>query len=305
MNIQILYGTAQQRVDVTTVCVNELKKKNIITIPNSDTLRSQYFSDPSPTTKKFVYLLKDGKEYEYDDTATIFIQVTDNTVTIKSDPNLNEVYVKLYELSNQLQVKYDTLNNKVPEQKMIIKSLKGTEKVLEIGGGVGVKSIVIASVVTPTNLVTLESNPLRCAKISENKQLNSLPFHVENSALSTRTLITQDYQTMPSEELLENTQWANTITWSDLQSKYNVDFDTLVVNCNGGFYYTLMDMPEMLTNIQLIIMTNDYDTIDQKEYVDSLLIANHFYVVYVEIGGIYVNAGCCRNKYYEIWKKAQ
>jgi len=95
------------------------------------------------------------------------------------------------------------------------------------------------------------------------------------------------------------------MTWTDLQSKYSIEFDTLVVNCNGGFYDTLIDMPEMLTNIQLIMMTNDYDTLDKKEYVDSLLTSNHFYVVYVEVGGIDVNAGCCRTRYYEIWKKTQ
>jgi len=302
MNVQIFYGTSQQRVDVTTTCNHELKKKNIITIPNSDILRSQYFSEMCPGEKKFVYLLKEGLEYVYDDTTTVMIH-TDNTITITNDPNLNEVYIQLYHLSNQLNIKYDSFNNKVPEQKMIVKGLQGNEKVLEIGGGVGVKSLIIASRVNQANFVTLESNPLRLSKLVENKDLNSFHFHAENSALSTRTLIYQDYQTIPSTELLENTQWVNIVTWTDLQNKYSIEFDTLVVNCNGGFYHTLMDMPEMLTNIQLIMMTNDYDTIEQKEYVDSVLLANHFYVVYVEVGGIYVNAGCCRNNYYEIWKK--
>jgi len=79
----------------------------------------------------------------------------------------------------------------------------------------------------------------------------------------------------------------------------------LVLDCEGAFYYILMDMPEILNNINLIIMENDYHDINHKKYVDSILIQNNFYVEYSE-------NGCALAKqifpqtfenFYEVWKK--
>ena len=60
-----------------------------------------------------------------------------------------------------------------------------------------------------------------------------------------------------------------------------------------------MDMPEILDNINLIIMENDYHVLEQKKYVDNILTKNNFYVDYTESGGW----GPCRNKFFEVWKK--
>jgi hypothetical protein len=46
-----------------------------------------------------------------------------------------------------------------------------------------------------------------------------------------------------------------------------------------------MDFPEILDNIKLIIMENDYWDIDKKNYIDDILIKNNFYRDYVECGG--------------------
>ena len=58
-------------------------------------------------------------------------------------------------------------------------------------------------------------------------------------------------------------------------------------------------MPEILTNIKLIIMENDYYDILKKKYVDKILIENNFYKIYSEGGGW----GPCASFFYEIWKK--
>jgi hypothetical protein len=60
-----------------------------------------------------------------------------------------------------------------------------------------------------------------------------------------------------------------------------------------------MDMPEILTKIQLIIMENDYNFIEHKEYVDSILKKYNFYRDYSEGGGW----GCCHDHFFEVWKK--
>ena len=60
-----------------------------------------------------------------------------------------------------------------------------------------------------------------------------------------------------------------------------------------------MDMPEILNNIKLIIMENDYHDIANKRYVDEILLKNNFYRDYAESGGW----GPCQNNFFEVWKK--
>ena len=60
-----------------------------------------------------------------------------------------------------------------------------------------------------------------------------------------------------------------------------------------------MDMPEILDNIKLIIMENDYWDADKKKFVDDVLIKKRFYVDYSELGGW----GPCVNNFYEVWKR--
>jgi hypothetical protein len=72
-----------------------------------------------------------------------------------------------------------------------------------------------------------------------------------------------------------------------------------VLDCEGAFYYILMDMPELLNNINLIIMENDYWDISHKNYIDDVLVKHNFYRDYVEPGGW----GPCCNNFFEVWKK--
>jgi hypothetical protein len=60
-----------------------------------------------------------------------------------------------------------------------------------------------------------------------------------------------------------------------------------------------MDMPEILDNINLIIMENDYRDITHKQYIDTILVKNNFVRDYVEKGGWEP----CYNNFFEVWKK--
>ena len=91
----------------------------------------------------------------------------------------------------------------------------------------------------------------------------------------------------------------NVISLDYLRLKYLIKFDTLVLDCEGAFYYILMDMPEILENINLIIMENDYNNIQHKYFIDDVLIKNNYIRDYVESGGW----GCCYDFFYEVWKK--
>ena len=104
---------------------------------------------------------------------------------------------------------------------------------------------------------------------------------------------------MESDTLLPGYTPVKNITLEELKSKYNIEFDTLILDCEGAFYYILMDMPEILNNINLIIMENDYHNISHKEYIDHVLKNNNFYADYIQAGGW----GPCYNNFYEAWKR--
>ena len=296
--MKIFYGIRGSGIDVTDICLSKLTKNNIITIPSGDVYRAYLFSDPLYGVLKQVFILNDDKITAYHEVYTIKINLLNNTVT-----TINENYIanRLAIIHSTLQIKYGSFNEELPEQKMAVRYLTGDERVLEIGGNVGRNSLIIASILKNSqNLVTLESDVNIAAQLTENRDINNLHFHIEGSALSKRKLIQLGWDTIPSDTLKDGYTWVNTISLVELKSKYNIVFDTLVLDCEGAFYYILMDMPEILEGINLIIMENDYWDISKKIYIDEMLKACHFYVDYAESGGW----GPCANNFFEVWKRA-
>lgn len=191
----------------------------------------------------------------------------------------------------------------IPEQFLSIKFLTGNEKVLEIGSNIGRNTFIISYILNKNNnhnLVSLESNNAIFKQLVENKNATNLDCFLENAALSKRNLIQNPYlwNTIVSDEVLEGYQKVNTITFDELEQKYNIIFDTIVLDCEGAFYYILLDI-EILNNINLIIMENDYDDIEHKKYIDDVLKKNGLSVVYSEGGGW----GPCADYFYEVWKR--
>jgi FkbM family methyltransferase len=302
--MKIYYGVTDNSIDVTDICIKKLTKNNIITIPIGDYKRANYFTDPLYGVHKKIIIENNDTITEYDEFSEIKIDMLNNTINtientkiVEENDNINS---KIKNIHSKLKIKYGNLNEELPEQKMVVRYLTGNEKVLEIGGNIGRNSLVIASILKDSsNLVTLESDVGIAKQLTENRDLNNLKFHIENSALSNRKLIQVGWDTIPSDTLKEGYKWVNTITLDNLKSKYKIDFDTLVLDCEGAFYYILKDTPEILNNINLIIMENDYFDVSKKNYVDEILIKNNFIVDYAEYGGwkIYYD------NFYEVWKK--
>jgi hypothetical protein len=132
-----------------------------------------------------------------------------------------------------------------------------------------------------------------------------MDFYIENSALSQRKLIQKGWNTIVSDTVLEGYKSVNTITLSELMEKYKIVFDTLIIDCEGAFYYILKDMPDILNNIKLIITENDYRDINHKNYIDTILKENNFYVDYFEKGSKEAQdlKFPCYLNFYEVWKR--
>ncbi len=301
--MKIYYGTNEKCVDVTNICYKNLLKNNIITIPSKESSRTFYFTDPVNGYLKKIFIVINDTINEYDHLQTIKINLLDNTISLVSD---NEIDNKLNEIHSKLKINHGILNDEVPEQKMAVRYLKGTEKVLEIGANIGRNSLVIAQILNNTvpecdtyNFVTMECDNDISKQLKENRDLNNFHFKIETSALSKRKLIQRGWDTIVSDELLDGFKAVNTITLKELKEKYNIPFDTLILDCEGALYYILMDMPEILDGIKLIIMENDYHEINKKIFVDEILKDRNFYRDYVEGGGW----GPCANFFFEVWKR--
>jgi len=302
----IQYGIQNTLIDVTSICYTKLKKDNYIIIPSTDKSRAQYFTDPIYGVLKSVFITDANQiRTEYDHTKTICIDTTSNTILEENEipESIRPINVdaKIATIHSKLKIKYGSLNEEFPEQKMAVRYLRGHEKVLEIGGNIGRNSLVISHILgeNSTNFVVLETDVNIANQLKENRDLNNMNFHIENSALSKRPLIQKGWDTMVSDVVLPGYTPVSILSYEDLQNKYNIPFDTLVVDCEGAFYYILQDMPEILSNVNLIIMENDYYIIEHKQTVDSVLKSNGFYVDYSESGGW----GCCYNNFFEVWKK--
>jgi len=213
-----------------------------------------------------------------------------------------ELFDKLSHLQNNLKLDFGTFMDEYPEQMMAVRYLKGDEKVLELGGNIGRNSLIIASILNNNNnnnLVSMECDEEISGKLLHNKNKNNLNFFIENSALSKRNLIQKEWDTIVSNELLKGYKRVKIINYENLKEKYKIDFDTLVIDCEGAFYYILLDMPEILNNIKLIIVENDYHDESHKKYIDNILTEKGFTVDYVESGGW----GHFYNNFFEVWKK--
>ena len=293
--MKVLYGINGNTIDVTSICYSTLLHNDIITIPSNDFTRANYFTDPLLGIQKKVYIMVNNNVLEYDYQHTITINIVTNNIQAVCD---NDIDNKLLQIHSKLRMNYGNIVHELPEQKMAVRYLTGKEKVLEIGGNIGRNSLVIASILhDQKNQVTLESDANIAIQLTENRDNNQYTFHIENAALSKRKLIQKGWDTVPSDTLLDGYNWVKTITLEELRAKYPIAFDTLVLDCEGAFYYILMDMPDILSGITLIIMENDYGNITHKQYIDNVMQENGFKRNYVEGGGW----GCCANNFYEAW----
>ena len=217
--------------------------------------------------------------------------------SIASCNNLNSIHGKINIRGGKIGGKN---NVQIPHQNMLVEYLTGNEKVLEVGGNIGRSALILAHILQEkrnNNLVSVECCKEHLHFLRLNKACHNLYFHIEDSALSKKQLIQHTFtrEIRISNVLINGYEYVKTIGFADIQKKYKIWFDTLVLDCGNMFYYILQDMPEILDNIKLIIMTNDC-SIDEKTYIDISLLNKKFHLLCVEENGTNKN-------YYEVWKK--
>lgn len=284
--MRITYGTREHNIDVTEKVFQKCVINHIVHIPKGDENRAVLFTDPLPYTLKSIFI--DFEEHDHN--KNIFIDLTTNLVTNSS---------KLEDIHCRLKLNFGTFQEEYPEQLLTSLFLTGNEKVLELGGNIGRNSLIIGSIVKNEHFVTLECDKNISKQLIYNRDINNLSFYVEPSALSKRRLIQKGWETIVSEYDQDGYTQVSTLTLQQLKNKYMIEFDTLILDCEGAFYYILQDTPEILNRINLIIMENDYHNLDHKLFVDEILKNNNFCIEVRQSGGW----GPCTSCFYEVWKR--
>lgn len=182
-----------------------------------------------------------------------------------------EACIKLATLHQNLSLAYGSFNEEYEEQVMATMSIAPTARVLEIGGNVGRNSCVISRLLADSsNLVVVESDPQSAQQLQENREANGLQFAIVDSAISRIPLVQNSWDTRPLNAdgtIAQDWFPVNSITLDDLKQQHPIAFDTLVIDCEGAFYYILKDEPTILDGIQTVVIENDFHNPDHKAYV--------------------------------------
>lgn len=316
--ILFYYGIEGNYANITKNVFTKCLKDGWINIPGDDDRRSILFGDPMFGVHKHIKVIEENKSNIYSSNEEIRIKVD----PLESLPNsylpfeqrkewwresgskIEDPNERLIQLQNRLRLSCEDFVEEFPEQLMITKFLDPSDKVLEIGANIGRSSCIIASILNDDkNFVTLECHPNIVEKTKRSRDLNGFTFQIEPSALSKRSMIQKGIFTYVYDELVGPRPTPNgymkvkTTSWNEFKTKYPIDFNVLVADCEGSLYHIIKDEDTFLDGFNKVIMENDYRTMEEYEFVRDQLMKRGLRNVFRQKGGW----GCCYSFFYEVW----
>jgi len=135
--------------------------------------------------------------------------------------------------------------------------LSSTSTVMEFGGRYGTTTCEIASIQGNSGkLVTVEPDAKVWGALKHNTATHNCDFHLLQGVLGTvpQTIVRDGYGTFTKTSSDDNSM---ATTFADVEKRFGLRFDTLVVDCEGCMDRVLDENPGMLTNIQLIMLELD------------------------------------------------
>ena len=197
--------------------------------------------------------------------------------------NIENIFERLIKL--QRFIKCDDMSKEIFEQSYVLRYINENSKVLELGGNIGRVSLTIATILNDDkNLVVIEPAKEIALINKKNRDINCFKYNIETNILSLKQLF---FKRNKNESMAnkvvdtneEDTELINNISYNDLQEKYNIIFDTLVIDCEGSFYNILKEQPYILDNINTIIIENDFETLEEYNYVYNSFINKGFKLI--------------------------
>jgi FkbM family methyltransferase len=144
----------------------------------------------------------------------------------------------------------------LPERQLILKHLSPDSRVLELGGCIGVVSCLVNSLLTdPHAHVVVEANPFLIPFLERNRDVNGAEFSVEHCVVSRATeAIISLAADMDSSKAGDHGLAVPTRTCEDIEARYQLSFDTLVMDIEGAESQFIKDNNVVLQKMKLIVI---------------------------------------------------
>lgn len=202
-------------------------------------------------------------------------------------PRVIEAYDSLPAIHEQ--VRGVDMSGELHEQQLIFDFLdRDSTGVLEFGGNIGRTSIVINKLLrAPRNHVVFESDPESVRVLEENRKANGCSFMIVPAALSDRPVMIQQGWHAHAHDTAngmhasfappEGWKRVNTISFQEFKRTFPIEFDTLVVDCEGCITQILLDHgTELLQSVKTVIIENDdFVNANVPQNVTTQFLLNH------------------------------
>jgi FkbM family methyltransferase len=144
----------------------------------------------------------------------------------------------------------------LPERQLILKHLTPDSRVLELGGCIGVVSCLVNSLLKdPLAHVVVEANPFLIPFLEKNRDVNGAEFSVEHCVVSRATeAVLSVAADMDSSKAGHHGVAVPTCTCEDIEARYQLSFDTLVMDIEGAESEFIRDNIVLLKNMKLIVV---------------------------------------------------
>jgi FkbM family methyltransferase len=159
----------------------------------------------------------------------------------------------------------------LPERILVKRHLRRDARVLELGGCIGVLSCVINRCLdNPSSHVVIEANPNLIPFLERNRDANQASFRVENCVVSqaatTNIAISRD---MDSSTTGGKGLPVRTATLEELEAKYSLTFDAIVMDIEGGEASFIAENIDRLRRIEFLMVEFHPDILGERS-VDQL-----------------------------------
>lgn len=169
---------------------------------------------------------------------------------------------------------FDENNNKVwnesfevDEQEQAQKYIRPEAIVLELGARYGTVSCIISKKLTNSmNLVAVEADKTVWDALENNMKRNNCNFNIVKGVISKKKLSVKNtgYNT---KTISNNSSDIPNFSLEEIETKYNLKFDTLVADCEGCVIDFFNENPKLYNQLKMIMIEHDKnDTIGKSDY---------------------------------------
>ena len=210
----------------------------------------------------------------------------DCIVRINSDLEslFNYEKIQIFEDNND-NIFHDEYNNIIntkeyeyPEQKLAKKYISDESIVLELGARYGTVSCIINKQISnPNNMVVVEPDERVWGALEKNMKNNNCNFNIVKGFISRKhlNLINKDTGSGTT-SIIDNNSNINSYTLEEIEEKYNLQFNTLVADCEGYLEEFLDENPKLYSQLKIILFEKDYPNKCNYNNIINNLIKHNF-----------------------------